>query len=114
MVNEDSNLIPGCPDCCARCSSGLCARKQVVNLSLGYVDEMLCLSCIAAESDTSVSALLDRIVPYIMTRECFSKQWRQFSDPTVCAHPQGCHDRAEDRGLSASDSINSSCRKETL
>lgn len=91
MPDEATCLIPDCPSLCARCAAALCLRKQVINLALGLADEMLCLDCLGADSQTSAESVLNRMIPYIMARECFSKQWNRYGDAGACPDPEGCH-----------------------
>ncbi len=68
------------PSACKDCSAKLCLRKQVVNLALGNVDTMSCLNCLGAQSNKSASQVLEQIVPYILSRDCFAKKWRNYKD----------------------------------
>ena len=82
-----ASRIDGAPSDCATCGESLCLRQQVINLALGQTDRMLCLSCLAAENDQSPADILESIVPYILSRECFAKQWHRH---TGDAHCGGC------------------------
>lgn len=84
-------LVEGAPTACKSCQAVLCLRQQVVNLALGQVDVMSCLHCLAVENEQSEADVLENIVPYILSRDCFAKEWRRFSGVEDCPVPGGCH-----------------------
>jgi hypothetical protein len=83
-------LIEGAPTTCCHCGAKLCVRKQVVNLALGNPDEMQCLQCLANESETGEAEVLTSARGYVMSRECFRKEWNKYPDRKACPDPKGC------------------------
>lgn len=75
---------------CSKCGAALCLRKQVVNLALGLTDQMLCLTCLAAENEQTTAEVLDGIKDYILSRECFAKQWKRYTSVEYCPDRAGC------------------------
>lgn len=84
--NVDMRIVDA-PSACANCGQSLCLRQQVVNLALGQTERMLCLTCLATENEQSQNEILESIVPYILSRDCFAKEWRRH---TSDAHCPGC------------------------
>lgn len=76
--------IDGAPSACAACGETLCLRQQVINLALGQADRMLCLTCLAAQNEQSPEDVLESIVSYILSRDCFAKQWRRHTGDSHC------------------------------
>ena len=65
-------------------------RKQVMNLTLGNTDEMLCLVCMGNESDRKAVEVLLTLKGYALSRECFAKQWRLYQTVADCPDREGC------------------------
>ncbi len=86
----DNLLLPDTPASCIHCQGGLCLRQQVINLSLGKVDEMKCLRCLGEESDQTAESVLSSLKEYIYRRDCFKKQWTLYADVSYCPNPMGC------------------------
>lgn len=72
---------------CDRCGAPVCERVQIMNLALDYVDELFCLSCLAAELDMTAPALADYARQYVQARECFKTPWDAFA-PQALQCPQ--------------------------
>jgi len=83
-------LIEEIPSVCQSCAADLCLRQQVLNLALGEEKEVLCLNCLAADNNKSAEQLLQSLSEYIVSRECFAKQWRRYASRDFCPDPQGC------------------------
>lgn len=84
-------LVDGAPTACKSCQGVLCLRQQVINLALGQIDTMSCLRCLADENAQSEMDVVDSIVPYILSRDCFAKEWRRVSGIEDCSVAGGCH-----------------------
>jgi len=82
--------VDGVPACCHNCGGALCLRKQVVNLALGNTDELLCLVCLGRDSERDPVDVLENIMGYIDSRDCFRKEWARYCDRTFCPDPAGC------------------------
>jgi hypothetical protein len=89
LVNPDHPLVDGAPRNCDRCGAALCLRKQVINLALGFVDQMFCLGCLGKDNQTPAE-LLESLRDYIDGRECFAKQWIRYSSVEYCPDQTGC------------------------
>ena len=83
-------LVPGAALVCAGCGARLCLRKQVVNLALGHVDRMWCLTCLSLESGQSPAEILSGLKAYIQGRDCFRKEWVRYESVEYCPDRQGC------------------------
>lgn len=91
MADNESLQIGGVPTNCHRCGAALCLRKQVVNLALGNTDELSCLVCLGQDSQRPAVDVLENIMGYINSRECFSKEWVKYKDKTYCPDPVNCY-----------------------
>lgn len=79
---------------CDRCGAPFCERVQVMNLALDYVEEMYCLTCLAAEQGMSEADLAQFAKDYVYSRECFKTPWDNFADKAkACPRlaTQTCH-----------------------
>ncbi len=76
---------------CATCGQSLCTRKQTLNLALGILEEMKCLDCLAAIEQSSAPELLEGTIGYILGRDCFRKQWHNYTKIADCPDRVGCH-----------------------
>lgn len=65
---------------CDRCGAGFCERVQIMNLALDNVEEMYCLTCLAAEQGMTEAALAEFAKDYVYGRECFKTPWDNFAD----------------------------------
>ena len=79
-----------CPSACTDCGAPLCLRKQVLNLALGNVEKMWCLNCLAAENKKTPTDVLTGVKSYVLSRECFSKEWKKYKTVEYCPDPDGC------------------------
>lgn len=89
-MNNGDILVEGAPVQCARCGGTLCLRKQVINLSLGNTDSMNCLICLAQTEGGTAEGIIAGTADYILSRDCFKKQWVRYSSPDFCPDPAGC------------------------
>lgn len=62
----------------------------MINLALGFTDQMYCLACLGNQNEKSPADLLDSLKDYISSRECFAKQWVRYSSVNYCPDPAGC------------------------
>jgi hypothetical protein len=83
-------LIDDLPAVCFNCAAPLCLRQQVLNLALGEVVELLCLSCLAADNNKSAAEMLTSLMPYVASRECFAKEWARYLTVDFCPNSGGC------------------------
>ncbi len=83
-------LIPGTPVVCCQCASSLCLRKQVLNLALGETEKFLCLFCLAAAHQQPPEELLQQMRDYVLSRDCFKKQWQRYLSVEYCPCPNDC------------------------
>ena len=86
----DGPLVSGAALTCAGCGARLCLRKQVVNLALGHVDRMWCLSCLSLQSGQSPAEILSGLKAYIQGRDCFRKEWVRYETTDDCPDPHRC------------------------
>ncbi|MBX9692141.1 MAG: hypothetical protein K2Z81_07140 [Cyanobacteria bacterium] len=91
--SNDQPLLQDVPSSCIACQATLCLRQQVINLALGNVEELKCLSCLGQDSDQTGEAVLSSLKEYIDRRECFKKQWSLYIDEGNCPDPVGCFPR---------------------
>jgi hypothetical protein len=90
MEEVEKQFVTSAPRYCSSCRAPLCLRKQVVNLALGNTDEMFCLVCLGAESSRSPQEVVANLTGYIMSRECFRKEWVRYKDVSYCPDPMNC------------------------
>jgi hypothetical protein len=84
------HLIEGLETSCSSCGQPLCLRQQVLNLALGTEQDLLCLACLAKENGKTREEMLVDMGPYVLSRECFYKQWRLYKSDADCPDPLGC------------------------
>ena len=84
-------FVEGAPLVCSGCGAALCLRQQVLNLTVGSTDEMLCLVCLAADNETSPEELLGRLKEYVQSRECFKREWDRYEGRAFCPAPDSCY-----------------------
>jgi hypothetical protein len=82
---------------CDRCDTPFCERVQIMNLALDYVEEMVCLTCLATDQGTSEAALAASLKTYIDSRECFQTPWNNAREkaltcPLIASHACHCQD----------------------
>lgn len=82
--------IKGAPTICSRCGAYLCIRKQTLNLALGNIESLFCLACLADNERESPESLLLGTVGYIMSRDCFKKEWLRYAGIEDCPEPRTC------------------------
>lgn len=90
LANPDHPLVADAPRSCSHCKELLCLRKQVVNLALGFTDSMLCLRCHAKENEQLPEEVLENIKDYVLSRECFAKEWVRYTGKEFCPDATGC------------------------
>lgn len=89
-VNDLGLTVADAKTTCSQCEAPLCLRKQVINLALGNSDEMFCLECLAKDSSQRADEVLSGIQAYIVSRDCFRKQWERYVNVDYCPDPNGC------------------------
>lgn len=65
-----------------------------MNLALDYVEEMYCLTCLAAEQGMTEADLAAFAKDYVYARECFKTPWDNFGPRAVkcpLLPAGGCH-----------------------
>lgn len=77
----------------SKCKQILCVRQEVINLALGYTDEMMCVHCLARNLEENKEALelLIAMKDYIASRQCFAKEWQKYKDEKQCPSPETCY-----------------------
>ena len=90
LEHEEPPLVAAAPDRCAQCGAPLCLRKQVINLALGNTDRMNCLVCLGQEGGQLPDEVLSGIKAYVLSRDCFRKEWERYHGVEYCPDPQGC------------------------
>jgi hypothetical protein len=83
-------LIENLSTHCTKCSKALCLRQQVLCLALGEDENLLCLTCLAAENAKSEGELLAGLKDYIAGRDCFKKEWIRYENVSFCPQPGTC------------------------
>jgi hypothetical protein len=83
-------LIEGLEAICCRCQKSLCLRQQVLNLALGTDQGLMCLACLAADNGKERGQLLSELGPYVVSRECFMKEWSKYESEDACPDREGC------------------------
>ena len=83
-------LIEGLETNCSSCRGPLCLRQQVLNLALGSEQDFLCLACLARDNGKSREQLLEDLGPYVISRECFAREWKKYLTSAACPDPLGC------------------------
>jgi hypothetical protein len=83
-------LIEGLEARCCRCQKSLCLRQQVLNLALGADTGLLCLGCLASDNGKDRAQLLSELKPYVVSRECFAKEWSKYKSEEDCPDREGC------------------------
>ena len=82
--------VADAPLVCATCNAPLCLRKQVINLALGNVEVMHCLTCLGAENEQLPQLLLSDLMSYINQRDCFKKEWQRYLSVDYCPDRDTC------------------------
>jgi hypothetical protein len=61
---------------CAQCDATYCERVNLLNLALAYEEDGYCISCLVQDQQAlTPQALVAGLLPYILSRDCFSKPW---------------------------------------
>ena len=68
---------------CDATGTPLCERIHLMNLALDQLDEVFSLEVLAQTQGLTPRAFFDRVVTYMMSRDCFKTPWEAF-DPTPC------------------------------
>src|SRR5262249_13704956 len=92
-ANQDvagATLLLELPLECSSCHKPLCLRQQVMNLTLGYTEELRCLICLAKEHEQTPESLLASTTQYVMRRDCFRKEWIKYKTREFCPDKIGC------------------------
>ena len=75
---------------CHSCAKELCVREKVINMAMGRVEVMYCLACLGKREDVQPEQLLAKIKNYILSRQCFQKEWVKYKDLSFCPDPKHC------------------------
>ena len=75
---------------CPNCSQNICRRAYNVNLALGFVEDQLCLQCLAKMHNQDIESLFDFVYGYIQSRDCFKKEWEKMKTKDECPLPNTC------------------------
>ncbi len=78
---------------CPICKHLLCKRQEVINLALGFTQEMKCLHCLSksAEATGDTVSFLLRMKDYVGSRQCFAKEWQKYTVESQCPSPKTCY-----------------------
>jgi hypothetical protein len=68
---------------CLACSAPVCERVMIMNLALGYEDDIFCLTCLAQDIGASSADIAEQARDYVMARDCFRSPWSKF-DASAC------------------------------
>ena len=79
------------PVVCCDCGVTLCIRQRTISLALGHDESAYCLHCLGKQSDVSGEQVLVNIKEYVMSRQCFRKEWIKYTDKTCCPQPSTCY-----------------------
>jgi len=60
---------------CDICERSLCERQQLIALALGYDEDTFCPHCLAQKQGIDLDTMLQSVVTYIHSRDCFKKPW---------------------------------------
>lgn len=57
---------------------------------MGEVDEQYCLECLSRKHNQSKEDLFNFIYPYLISRDCFKKEWVKMKDKSECPLVDRC------------------------
>jgi len=63
---------------CDLCGNPLCERVQIMNLSLDYIEELYCLSCLSQQQGLNEAEMAETAKEYVQGRDCFKTPWDNF------------------------------------
>lgn len=86
----NTSCLQGDVIACSVCKENLCLREKTINLSLGNTEIMYCLKCLGAKENKNSAEILTKIKKYIMSRECFYKEWIKYENISDCPKPESC------------------------
>jgi len=71
--NPDLPLLIKAFFSCESCAKKLCMRQKLINLAMGRIEVMYCLSCLGKRENVQAEHLLAKIKTYILSRQsgCF-------------------------------------------
>lgn len=75
---------------CSVCAAEICMRQQLINLAIGHTGAMYCLPCLGKRENVRAEHLLAKIKNYILSRQCFQKEWVKYKDISSCPDPVNC------------------------
>jgi hypothetical protein len=82
---------------CDQCSSCICERVYIINLALNYIDQCLCLKCLASEKGIDEGQVFRSLADYIKSRPCFKAEWDHVNYKECKKYPHcycgGCDER---------------------
>lgn len=89
---EQQTSVTASAQCtCVDCGAALCIRQRTVSLALGHDESMYCLVCLGKQSDTSGENVLANIKEYVLSRQCFRKEWFKYTERASCPQPETCY-----------------------
>jgi hypothetical protein len=65
-------------------------RQQVLNMALGEDADLLCLACLGEDNGKSRQDILQDVGDYVLSRQCFAKEWVKYKDVSQCPFPDSC------------------------
>ena len=61
-----------------------------MNLALGYTEEFYSLATLAQMHERTLEEVYDVALVYIVSRECFRKEWAKMTCKSECPLPDSC------------------------
>ena len=89
-VQPQPPFVADAPLNCSTCDAALCLRKQVINLALGNVETMYCLTCLGKENEQRPEEILAGLMAYVQDRDCFKKEWQRYLSVDYCPDQANC------------------------
>lgn len=71
---------------CRVCSRPICGHEAVVSVAMGYGSSPHCLACMAEGLRSDREEFRDRLLAYILERECYRKGWLSASEGEGFGH----------------------------
>lgn len=73
-----------CVETCINTGKPVCRRMFNMNLAMGYVEEVYILDELAKMHKQSREDLFAFAFDYVMSRDCFKKEWFKQDKPSSC------------------------------
>lgn len=87
---EGCSMPPDNTLLCSQCKQALCLRKKTINMALGNTETMYCLNCLGEKEKIKAQEILAKTKKYIMSRQCFKKEWVKYKDISYCPDQTNC------------------------